>query len=367
MEELGLEIDVDPIGNIRARLEGTSRDASPVLTGSHIDSVIHGGKYDGPVGVICGLEALTLLKEREFQPERPLELIVFVEEEGVNFGAAMAGSKALVGTYSVDDLKGLINDEGVSMYEAARGFGLDPDQMGKHVMKPGEVHAMIEVHIEQSIVLDTEKIPLGVVTGIAGMRRFRIEIEGQSNHAGATPMSYRRDPMAAAAEVISTIEETARSRATPATVGTVGKVLCHPNMVNVIPQSVEVFVDTRDLEPAGMEAVTGAFMERLDRIGTERGLKTTVESMGAIEPTECSERVVEVLQRSAEAQGIDCKRMISGALHDAAVLAGVTEVAMLFVPSVDGRSHCPEEHTAIEDIAKACDALTGALVELSKL
>jgi allantoate deiminase len=365
--ELGVQVTIDPVGNIRARLEGKDRDAPPVLTGSHIDTVLYGGKYDGVVGVVCGLEALTVFIEQDFRPERAIELIVFAEEEGANFGSGLAGSKALVGIYPTEHLKKMTNDDGVSMYEVARRFGLDPGSMDRHVLKPGQVHAMVEIHIEQSLVLDTEKIPVGIVTGIAGMKRLKVEIEGQPNHAGATPMRYRKDPMAGAAEVVSTIEETARSRALPTTVGTVGKIICSPNVVNVIPEKVELSVDTRDVDPAGVETVSRALMDKLEQLAAERGLKYTVTNMGEIEPTLCSEPVVEALEESAEKRGIANMRMTSGALHDTAVLAAVTDIGMLFVPSIGGRSHVPEEQTDLRDITKGAAVLIGALQRLSAL
>jgi len=367
MAELGLQITQDSVGNIRARLEGSYSDAPPVLTGSHIDTVRHGGKYDGVVGVVCALEALTVFKEQSYIPQRPIDLIIFVEEEGVNFGAGLAGSKALVGTYTPETLKTLVNDDGVSMYDGAKSFGLDPDTMGDHLLKPGDAHAMVEVHIEQSVVLDTEKISLGIVTGIAGIEWLRVEIEGQPDHAGAMPMQYRKDPMAGAAEIIATIEETARSGALPTTVATVGKILCSPNVPNVIPEKVHLVVDIRDVDPAGIETVTRMLIQKLEQVASRRNLSYTVKNVSSIGPTTCSEKVVDALEQSAKKRGIAYKYMISGALHDTAVLAGITEVGMLFVPSIHGRSHCPQEYTSIDDIAKGCDVLLGALEKLSKL
>jgi len=266
----------------------------------------------------------------------------------------------------VETMKQLVNDDGVSMYEAAKKAGFDPDSMTRRLIAPGDVHAMLEIHIEQSLVLDTERIPVGIVTGIAGMKRLRIRIDGQPNHAGATPMRYRRDPMAGAALVISAVEEAAAKKALPTTVGTVGKVVCSPNVINVIPRSVEVFVDTRDVDPKGMDAVVSTLESTLERLSRERGLTCRMDTLGEIEPTLCSKRVVDALQGAAEQREIPFMRMTSGALHDTAVLAGVTDIGMLFVPSKDGRSHVPEERTELDDIRKGCDVLIGALVELTR-
>jgi hydantoinase/carbamoylase family amidase len=181
------------------------------------------------------------------------------------------------------------------------------------------------------------------------------------------PMQYRKDPMAGAAEIITAIEETAKSGALPTTVATVGKVLCSPNVPNVIPEKVQFVVDIRDVEPEGIESVTHAVMQKLEQVASQRSLRYTVKNMSSISPTTCSEKVVDALERSAKNRGIPYKRMISGALHDTAVLAGITDAGMLFVPSIHGRSHCPEEYTDIDDIARGCDVLLGALKELSKL
>lgn len=387
MEEAGLTVRTDPIGTIFGRLEGSHgrvepedlKDADPstlppILTGSHIDTVVHGGKYDGVVGTVCALEALRSIREDSAESGkvaggnaptlRPLEMIVFPEEEGANFGSPLAGSKALTGIYTAKDLKKLINDQGVGMYDAARDFGLDPDAMPSHILRPGDVHAMIEVHVEQSIVLDREALPVGVVTGIAGMRWIKVTIDGEPNHAGATPMAYRHDPMPGAAELALAVEQAARE-AGPTTVGTSAKINCIPNVPNVIPRRVELYLDIRDVRREGMKHVITRVREKLDELETNRGLRCSMEITGSVEPTACAPGIINALKKSAGRSGIPYMEMTSGALHDTAIMAQVADIGMLFVPSIDGRSHVPEENTTIEDIRKGCEVLEGALLELA--
>jgi allantoate deiminase len=365
MERVGLTISVDPVGTVRARLAGRNPRLAPVLTGSHIDSVFHGGNYDGAAGVVCALEALAAIQEAGIVPERPLELIIFPEEEGPNFGSPLAGSKALTGIYDVGKLKSLENEAGVSMYQAAMEYGLEPDAMPAHILRSSDVHAMIELHVEQSIVLDSENIPLGVVTGIAGMRWVRVRIGGTANHAGATPMKYRSDPMAGAALVISEVEHAARFAAGERTVATVGRISCAPNAPNIIPEAVEFTVDVRDIETSGIEKVIAAVTVKLEEVCADRSLEYEIQERKVADPTVCAPLVVEALKSAAGRRGYPFLEMMSGALHDAAVMAGITPTGMLFLPSVGGRSHVPEERTDHGDIVKGCNVLIGALMELS--
>jgi len=364
IERAGLAIRTDGIGNIFARLEGSNPDLPPVMSGSHIDSVPRGGKYDGVVGVVCALEALEIIQAEGIVPGRPLELVIFSEEEGPNFGSPLAGSKALTGVYTPEILKTLVNDRGISMYQAAKTAGYDPDSLSAHPMKPGDVHAMIEVHVEQSIVLDSEGISLGVVTGIAGMRWVKVTLQGQPNHAGATPMNYRHDPMAGAAELISAAERTAHE-AGPTAVATAGKILCDPNVPNVIPASVELSLDLRDVNREKMDWMLERLEAETEKICNRRGLEYDWSVAGRTEPSACSPRIMDALKDAAKDRGIECMEMTSGALHDTAVLAALTEIGMLFVPSIGGRSHVPEENTSICDIANAANVLTDALIRLS--
>ncbi|MEA3507470.1 MAG: Zn-dependent hydrolase [Synergistota bacterium] len=365
-EAAGLEVAIDAIGNMRARREGTTPGAKAVLSGSHIDTVPHGGNYDGVVGVVGALEALTVLAENNVRLTRPLELIIFVEEEGSVFGSTTAGSKALAGVYGVDDLKRLKNDEGTSFFDAAADYGLDPSAIGEYRLDSKEIKAMVELHIEQSVVLESQGLPLGVVQAIAGIRQFAIELQGVANHAGATPMNLRNDPLAAASRVISFVEEAADKKAFDTTVGTVGRIQCRPNVSNVIPGRVAFTVDARDVMPEGLETMDRLLRAEVKRVADRYGLKATVNLIGESRPITLPQSVSNVIENAAKNRDVPFLRMNSGAVHDACLLADITDVGMIFVPSAGGRSHVPEEFTRMEDIATGCDVLLDTLVELAR-
>lgn len=365
LDKLGLIVTIDGVGNIRARKEGSDPGLPPVMVGSHIDTVVHGGNYDGVLGVVAGLEALRTICQHNVDHAHPLELIVFAEEEGAGFGRPMAGSKALVGAMQVEDLKEIKNDQGVSMYEMAKDFGLEPDSMPKFVIKPGEVKALVELHIEQSVVLDSQGIAVGIVENVAGDIWLGVTLKGVANHAGATPMQYRHDAMAGAAEIISGVDNILARFGTATAVTTVGKLECSPNVVNVIPGEVFFTFDVRDIGSEGMGAVSIALTDRVHAVAKAWGLEAHVWTMAETKPVPLAPGVVGELEKAAGELGIPILKMNSGALHDACVMTAVTDVGMIFVPSVGGRSHSPEEFTRYEDIEKGCNVLLRALLRLA--
>ncbi|AHM57200.1 hydantoin utilization protein C [Peptoclostridium acidaminophilum DSM 3953] len=364
---LGLSVKVDAVGNIRARLEGTEPNQPAIFVGSHIDTVRHGGNFDGVVGVVGAIEAVRTLVENDIRLRCPVEIIIFAEEEGSNCGSTMVGSKAITGKYTVADLHSLKSPSGESCYELAKSFGLNPDQVENHVLESDEVKAMFELHIEQSVVLEREGLPIGIVEAIVGMNTIRIVAEGVPNHAGATPMGMRQDPMAASARLISEIEKIAKCRALPTTVATVGRIDCEPNVPNVIPGRVEFTVDIRDVEGEGIEMATSLIEKHMEDVSREYGLKMWSEPIGTSQSIRLSKAVSGAIEESARELEIPYMRMNSGAVHDAAMLAGMTEVGMIFVPSKNGRSHVPEEFTEYEHIKLGCDILLRAIVKISQM
>ncbi|NLA27971.1 MAG: Zn-dependent hydrolase, partial [Firmicutes bacterium] len=235
---LGLKVSIDAIGNIRARLEGKDAQAPAVMSGSHIDTVLHGGNFDGVVGVVGALEAVRVLVENKINVRNPVEIIVFVEEEGSNFGVTTVGSQAITGRYKLEHIKKLKTNGGVSLYEMAKNYGLDPDNLEESVIKPDEIKALIELHIEQGGILDSAALPIGIVGAISGIKTVAVTFEGVSNHAGATPMLLRKDPMIGAAKMIIAVEDIVKNRAHTSTVGTVGRITCFPNIPNIIAGNV---------------------------------------------------------------------------------------------------------------------------------
>lgn len=309
---MDLEVQVDPIGNIRGRLEGTDTGASAVMTGSHLDTVIQGGKYDGVVGVVGGLEVLRVLVENNVRLKHPVDLIVFVEEEGAGFGGTMAGSSTLIGKQGVDVLKELKNDKGISMYKVAKDFGLEPEKMPQYVLKPQDVKGFIELHIEQSVLLHKNNIPLGIVERIAGFQWLRVQLTGVGNHSGATPMAYRQDPLRGAGEIISSLPEIIEEKAGKTTVGTVGKIICSPNLINVIPETVTFYLDIRDIEKDSIAIAVKEVNKRLERVTARDGLEAQVDVMAATDPVFLSRTVIDTIEEAAQKRDIPYVKMNSG-------------------------------------------------------
>lgn len=364
-KKLQLKTKVDGVGNIRARLEGSGGNLPVVMSGSHIDTVLHGGKFDGVVGAVCALEVVRTIVENDIKIKHPIEVVIFAEEEGSNFGSSMAGSKVMVGEYGIDDIKKLKNNEGVSMYEMAKNFGLDPDKIEMDVIKTDEIKAMVELHIEQGEVLDDEKISIGVVDAIAGSKWLKIDLHGVSNHAGATPMHLRQDPLVAAAKIIDQLGAIIRNKGFTTTVGTVGKIECKPNIINSIPERVSITLDIRDVNPKGIDMVVTEVEKLLEEIKTKNKIDFTMEIMGQSDPIILSKSISDLIEQEASKMGIKYKRMNSGAVHDSSLLANITDVGMIFVPSINGRSHVPEEKTEYKDIKRGCDLLLATIVNLA--
>ncbi|MGI6766557.1 MAG: M20 family metallo-hydrolase [Lentihominibacter sp.] len=362
---MNMNISVDAIGNIRARYQGKESGLAPVMIGSHIDSVRNGGKYDGVVGVIGALEVISVMDENEYVPERPIEFVVFAEEEGSNCGTTMVGSKVMTGKLDYDDLKLLKDAEGKSCVDIARSAGLPVGRLESAIISTEDVDSMVELHIEQGIVMEREGKHIGVVQAIAGMVTYRAIVTGQSNHAGGTPMNMRNDPMVAAACLIKEIETVAGSRVNDTTVATVGKISAEPGMSNVIAGHVEFTIDIRDIVRSGIETAEHLIREAAVTISKEHGVEVVLDKIGSNAPISLTSRVVSAITKAASGCTDLWMPINSGAVHDAAMMAGITDVGMIFIPSAAGKSHCPEEYTDPEDIALGTQVLLHTVMNLT--
>lgn len=363
---LGLKTTVDGAGNIRARLEGSDPAAPVVMTGSHIDTVLYGGKFDGLLGTASSLEVVRVVKEEKIDHRHPIEVVIFPEEEGSNFGATTTGSKFFVGRKRLSEMHGLKTPDGVSMYDMAKAFGLDPDAIETQAVKPGDVKVMLEFHIEQSVVLESEKTPVGIVEAIAGVKAFEVVFEGVSNHAGATPMKLRNDALLATAGVALAVERLANESPYPDTVGTVGRIVCEPNVGNIIPGRVTFSLDLRDVVDEGMTWMAGAVAKEIEAAAAARGLKHSMRLIGESRAIRLPREVTDTLAGCAEEAGLKYRRMNSGAVHDCCLIADVAPVGLIFVPSIGGRSHVPQEDTRWDDIEKGGDLLLNAVVHFAR-
>jgi len=366
LKQLGLSVRVDAVGNVIGRMEGKHPGLPAVMMGSHIDTVRNGGKYDGVVGVAGAIEVLRVLQENSLETKHPLEVIIFAEEEGSNFGTTMVGSKAITGKYGITDLQKLKNEQGISSLEIMKGSGLKPELIQSSVLNKDQILAMLELHIEQGIVLDKEKLRVGIVNAIAGMKTINVTVQGVANHAGATPMNMRKDPLAASARIISHIETVAKCQVNPTTVATVGRIECIPNMPNVIPQKLVFTIDVRDITAEGIETAINEISRGMDNIAKEYDVTVGTEIIGESKSIHLSDWVTDIIESEVKKISIPYKRMHSGAVHDAAMMAHINSVGMIFVPSVNGKSHAPEEYTAYDDIKSGCDVLLNTVLSIDE-
>ena len=349
MREYGLEVREDGFGNIFGKLEGTLKDAPSVMVGSHFDSVPHGGSYDGPAGVVAALEVAALFVKNNLTPKYPLEVVALVEEEGARFGGGLMGSRGMVGLLGEEEFQNLRDTNGISTVEAMVEIGLDPSLPKKRDMKT--IKAFLELHIEQGPILEEKEIPIGVVEAIVGLTQLEVTIKGQAGHAGTTPMDRRADALVAAANIIGRLPELAEEEG-EGTVITTGRLNVYPNGANVIPDEVVFSVDIRSGKEENVLNVIEKTKNLVHSV-SKSGIQTSVEQLLYIQPKELNPGIRSLLKEKSEALEIPYCSINSGAGHDAMVLSDYTDVGMLFIPSKNGLSHCPEEWSDSEDIARA--------------
>ncbi|USG64485.1 Zn-dependent hydrolase [Brevibacillus ruminantium] len=362
MLEAGLSVREDAVGNLIGRWEGRNPEAPVVLVGSHIDSVFNGGNFDGPLGVMAGVEILHAMQEQNIVTEHPIEVIAFTDEEGTRFSYGMIGSRGIAGILERSELVHSDKD-GISIEEAMRQNGLDPDAIGEAARPKGSVKAYVELHIEQGKVLESRNLSVGVVNGVAGPLWMKFILEGEAGHAGATPMTLRRDPLAAAAEIMLAIEQEAGQ--TDAAVGTVGQMQVFPGGVNIIPGRVEFSLDLRDVDQSILDRVEAQIVSRAEHICEKRGIALKVELLQRIPPVICSEEIQQAARNACESLGFEPFTMPSGAGHDCMQLTGLCPVGMIFARSQKGISHNPAEYTTKEDCADGANVLYKTVLSLA--
>ncbi|MDR7080533.1 allantoate deiminase [Neobacillus niacini] len=362
MKEYGLQVREDGFGNIFGKLQGTLKDAPSVLIGSHFDSVPNGGSYDGPAGVVAGLEVAALFAENRLTPKYPLEVIALVEEEGSRFGGGLMGSRGIVGLLDEEGFNGLKDKDGIYAVDAMKKMGLDPSLPKKR--DPKTMKAYLELHIEQGPILEEKGIPIGVVEAIVGLTQLEVTVKGQAGHAGTTPMDRRADALVTAAKMIAQFPELAGSEGED-TVVTTGRLNVFPNGANVIPDKTVFTVDIR----SGKEEHVQNVIEKVKELAvsySRNGIEISVEQLLYIQPKEMNKDIVSLLKKTTNELDIPNCSINSGAGHDAMVFSDFTNVGMLFIPSKDGLSHCPEEWSDSRDVANAVQILFEAAKKLTE-
>ena len=362
-QEAGLEVRVDELGNLVGRRKGKKEKPS-ILIGSHIDTVRGGGRFDGVSGVIGGLEVARLFRETGFTNDHPLEVVVFLAEEPSPFGLSTIGSRAMAGKLTGEHLTSLKDRDGRDLGTAIREMGGRPEALQEAKRSSDDILAYLELHIEQGPDLFQNKIPLGIVKGIVGISRAKIEVTGMNNHAGTTPMSARKDSLAAASEVVLAVEKICRGE--EGLVGTVGKIDAFPNVLNVIPGKVVLGMDLRSLNAEGIDQAFRLLRMDLDRMSERRGVQVRMERQVVSIPVTFEAGIIERIRRVCHRLRIPFQEMISGAGHDAMHIAQIARAGMIFVPSQGGRSHCPEEWTEFEHISQATSVLASTIVEIDQ-
>lgn len=363
MQEAGLSVREDAAGNLFCRREGRDPDAPAVLVGSHVDSVYDGGNFDGPLGVLAGIEVVQTMEEDGVETERPVEVVAFTDEEGARFSFGMIGSRALAGSLTLEDLTRHEDGDGISIDDAMRDYGLDPERIGEAARPAGSLAAYVELHIEQGRVLENEGLPVGVVTGIAAPVWRRLTFTGETGHAGTTPMELRRDALAAAAEVMTVIE--AEASATGSSVGTVGQLGVEPGGINVIPGRVELSLDLRDIDEGTRDLVEEHILRRAREVCERRAVGFETEVLQRMSSASCSQTVLGAVRAACERLGIRPYTLASGAAHDGMQLAESCPIGMIFVRSKNGVSHNPDEWSSKEDCAAGANVLYQTVLDLA--
>jgi len=351
--EAGLAARIDAAGNVVARYEGERTGAPALMLGSHIDTVRDAGRYDGNYGALAALAVVETLRAGGERLDHAIEIVAFGDEEGVRFRSTLTGSRALAGAY-LEDALDQRDAGGVAMRDALKAFGGDPDKAGS--IRATYVAAFVEAHIEQGPVLEVEGLPLGVVTAINGATRLEVGVDGMAGHAGATPMSLRRDALTAAAEMALAIE--ARARRETDLVATVGRLEVWPGATNVIPGHVQFSIDVRAPDDERRAAALAEMKTRIDAIAAARGVSASLAKTHEANAFVCDPRIVAGLTRAVEQLGVSPRLLPSGAGHDTMVMGGLCPAGMLFVRCKGGISHNPLESMTVEDCAFGLAALT---------
>ena len=361
MQDLGLTVTVDAVGNVVA---STSDDgaAGAVMAGSHIDTVGTGGRYDGNLGVLAGLEVIEATLAAGVDLQRPLAVAFFSNEEGSRYPPDMMGSLAYVGGMSVESVLEVTGADGSVVGEELERIGY----RGSAPCPGATPHAYVELHIEQGPVLDRAGLQIGAVESVQGISWTELVLTGQSNHAGTTPMTLRRDPMVVAAEVAVAARNIAVEFG-GSQVATVGSLTLHPNLVNVVPAHATMTVDLRNTDEKALQRAEDELRKRTLELAQSEGIDVNSRTLARFEPVEFDDRIVDQIEQLATQRGLSTKRMPSGAGHDAQMMARICPTGMIFVPSVDGISHNPAEHTDEQDLIAGAQLLADAMLALTEV
>ena len=368
MRQIGLQIHIDRIGNIFGRLDGANAKTAALLVGSHLDTVVHGGKFDGTLGVIAALEAARTLKEQKIVLQSPVEVVCFVGEESSRFGYSTLGSSLMAGEVQGKDLAHAADAQGTKLEDILASMGIYRSNLRSMRRHPSTIKAYLELHIEQGPILEAKKKPIGIVTSIAAPTRFRVVFTGQADHSGTTPMEMRRDALVAASELIVAVEKVCRRYShveQGRVVGTVGAMKIEPGVINAIPGRAELSVDIRSISAEAKKRVVQLVQAQIGEIARRRNIEAEILPLREEDPVPLDKRLVRLLKECCEVRNIAYEVMPSGAGHDAMQMAKITAAGMLFIPSRRGISHSPLEWSEPEDICLGAQLLLDSMIRVA--
>lgn len=363
---LGLEVWEDAIGNIRARKEGTRKNLPAILCGSHIDTVPSGGRYDGVLGSLMAIETVKIIMDNEIVHQHPIEVIVFSSEESSRFKLATFGSKAITGVLDPSKLHEFVDKEGISLYDTLVSRGYKPDEIKDMMLKPGDVKAFVELHIEQGPILEKEDIDIGVVKGIAAPLRFQIKLIGEEAHSGACPMNMRRDALSAAAEIILEVERIGNEESIHQTVATTGICNVFPNVMNVVPGEANLYIDVRGIETESVLRAVGKITEGMIKVCKKREIQFATNVITQDVPVLLDQRLMDLAKKNCKKLNLSYKEISSGAGHDAMNIAKFIPTALIFIPCINGISHNKSENVKMKDVENGLRLFAKMIIDLSQ-
>lgn len=366
MKKANLKVSMDLLGNIFGRREGCEVGLPPILIGSHLDTVKDGGKYDGIAGVVAGLEALKVMEENDIKTKYPVEVVAFAEEEGGRFNSAFIGSSWIAGKISDNDLDVIMDNNGVSVKEAVKSLDVFNSYIERCHRRDRSFKAMIELHCEQGPILENDKKDLGVVRSIIGSSSYQVDLLGQADHSGTTPMDVRKDAFYVASKISVELNEFVKKQK-EYSVGTVGFVDVKPNVYNIVPEKVSIVMDIRSMDQKTLNDIIKHMKEYIECVSSTNNIKYEIKKNHHENPVNLSKKIVDLLVGNAEKRNYKFNVMGSGAGHDTIIMSEFTESAMIFIPSKKGRSHCPEEYSSPEHIAMGADILLDTILDIGEI
>lgn len=361
-EELGMEANFDEVGNLFGKVIGTESPEETIATGSHVDTVVNGGNLDGQLGIFGGYLAIKHLLETYGKPKRSLEIISMAEEEGSRFPTVFWGSKNLFGLGNKEEVVNIADANGVKFVDAMHKCGFDFKKDSSSSMK--DVKAFVELHIEQGNTLEMEKQSVGIINGIVGQKRYNITLKGEANHAGTTLMKYRKDVIQVFAQIVTESIKKAKDIGDPLVL-TFGKIVVKPNTVNVVPGDALFTMDCRHTDADILTNFTKQIEEDMKRIASDAGVEIDIDCWMNEAPVPMNEKIISVIEEACKESNLNYRLMHSGAGHDSQIIAPRIPTGMIFVPSIKGISHNPEERTELEDLKQGIEALASSLYKLA--